>query len=1076
MNEGESRRDESMNGVVASPLHEVTGNSHHRTYRDTIRKPPPTAEQSEQIMVQREQKMNEASSFSGDGESNGSDNDKSNASSSSVRSKTGSSNSGGSSGSGRHIVTGTGNSNSSSGDSSDRGSSSRGGAGVVSDVNNNTHQNHNHDFKQLHHGITSRMDIGEIVNCSNQTQDNPNIIPISEKADNQAIPNPIQKHNNNNEKDAQVAIMDQNNKFPSQKNDAKKSPSENGSDEGYAASASSNDVFDNNSSTSDSVSSNEGCRASKSSRHGEKRTSVATKGSARYESRSSSSEIADFSSGASDNSDGKVVVSSPGHSSPRSYLLVDSSSDDSESSGPRSKKKPRLNNPSSPTITSELQGVAQAFKRPSSSAMVPSPLLNPGKRRKKYTPNGDRNPDAKVIGTKTTGLSTDVGSTYNIPSSWDFIKRSLENRATGFTDLHKKLLQQQHYVNLKENYDSAMKHYNHLASSSGTSSPAESSKVSALNSARSASSRQYSSTTPIYNVGVDVMAKILSYLKPIEASRVLSEPLSKTFRENFSIPQDVWKILCLSEPFYATVDKRGDGGDDSSGSYPICNGVELRHIVGKYRLLFSTFVRCVKYLDRIKDDSINGRLQVNNGNPDEQTLFKGNSSLENFFARARDVFRRDSESDISSSSLSSEGKVNQNDERKDDEERNNNTQVSGVWNKCIIRICLRNKMPTNKFIVHLIATQTTVKYGSSKLTRKLLGPVHQSGIAGNMDLPSSCAVYSIVNWMVAFADVAGIQTMCMQVLTLLLEDDQQRTTAQHAGLTDIVLRAMVLFPHNAELHTSAFHTLVLLARPIGGKEGMIFYRAMVNASGIFNIGSSTGKSGIAIMMDSMKRFSSNERLQAMSCWSMVNIALIQSQKVALVRLGGISAAGNAMMQHPTSPDVQFRALFALINLVIPSENMSPENSLETEEAIREQIDGVNHQSETDMLEESVELIANLVVVAMKNFCSNSAILNRACLVLHNLSLNAKFHNVLLWTPNCYQMIEWCIENYKQDKVLQQSARGTLQRLQMTLSNDEALRLRFSETIRAQQQSVVDSSIMQNMRILRQDEQGERNDT
>jgi hypothetical protein len=136
-----------------------------------------------------------------------------------------------------------------------------------------------------------------------------------------------------------------------------------------------------------------------------------------------------------------------------------------------------------------------------------------------------------------------------------------------------------------------------------------------------------------------------------------------------------------------------------------------------------------------------------------------------------------------------------------------------------------------------------------------LGPVHQSGIAGNLDLPRSCAVYSIVNWMVAFADVAGIQMMCMDVLPILLEDDKQRTTAQTAGLTDLVLRAMVLFPDNARLHTSAFHTLVLLARPIGGKEGMIFYRAMVNASGIFNIGSSTGKGGIAIMLDSMKRFS-----------------------------------------------------------------------------------------------------------------------------------------------------------------------------------------------------------------------------
>ncbi len=330
-----------------------------------------------------------------------------------------------------------------------------------------------------------------------------------------------------------------------------------------------------------------------------------------------------------------------------------------------------------------------------------------------------------------------------------------------------------------------------------------------------------------------------------------------------------------------------------------------------------------------------------------------------------------------------------------------------------------------------------------------MGPVHESGIAGDVDLPISCAVYSIVNWMVAFADVAGIQVVCMNVLPMLLEDDHQRTTAQNAGVTDIVLRAMVIFPNNAELHTSAFHTLVLLARPIGGKEGMIFYRAMVNASGIFNVGSSTGKSGIAIMMDSMRRFASNEKLQAMSCWSMVNVALIQSQKAALVKLGGITAAGNAMMLHPMSEEVQFRALFALINLVIPSENL-PEDTLKNDAAQKQEGEPTNQRNEIVMLDDCIEFITDLVVVSMKNFCSNEAILNRACLVLHNLSLNTKYHSTLLYTNHCYQMLEWCVENYKQDRVLQQSARGTLQRLQGTLSNNESLRSKFLEMIRLQQ--------------------------
>ena len=63
--------------------------------------------------------------------------------------------------------------------------------------------------------------------------------------------------------------------------------------------------------------------------------------------------------------------------------------------------------------------------------------------------------------------------------------------------------------------------------------------------------------------------------------------------------------------------------------------------------------------------------------------------------------------------------------------------------------------------------------------------------------------------MVAFADVEGIQNMCLKCLPYLLEDE-----------------TMVLFPDSIELHTVAFHTLVLLARPLGA-EGMLFHTAMV---------------------------------------------------------------------------------------------------------------------------------------------------------------------------------------------------------------------------------------------------------
>ena len=44
------------------------------------------------------------------------------------------------------------------------------------------------------------------------------------------------------------------------------------------------------------------------------------------------------------------------------------------------------------------------------------------------------------------------------------------------------------------------------------------------------------------------------------------------------------------------------------------------------------------------------------------------------------------------------------------------------------------------------------------------------------------------------------------------------------------------------------------------------------------------------------------------------------QKSMLVKLGGLTVTSNAMLQHPYNAEVQFRALFALINLVIPSKS------------------------------------------------------------------------------------------------------------------------------------------------------------
>eukprot|EP00521_Asterionellopsis_glacialis_P007067 CAMPEP_0195282086 /NCGR_PEP_ID=MMETSP0707-20130614/1118_1 /TAXON_ID=33640 /ORGANISM="Asterionellopsis glacialis, Strain CCMP134" /LENGTH=1227 /DNA_ID=CAMNT_0040341037 /DNA_START=17 /DNA_END=3700 /DNA_ORIENTATION=- len=552
---------------------------------------------------------------------------------------------------------------------------------------------------------------------------------------------------------------------------------------------------------------------------------------------------------------------------------------------------------------------------------------------------------------------------------------------------------------------------------------------------------------PIFSLGCDTMAHCLTFLEPLEIHALLTMPISNEWRETFTMPQDLWRVLCLSEPFNSKFDgEEVDSSDDSVCSFPVNSNLNIKHLFGKYRMLYTSFVRCMRYLARIKDDAVHGRAPsvIDYGGAGVSELpFARNSSLKNFLAQAKGVMkinRTGSDSPLSSSSGSrpdpSSNAVVSNVARME--------VPAGVSDKDVRSVHKKRKVSSQKK-----ATKRT-KYGHSQITQRLLGPAKGGGQElANVDLPWSCAIYSIVNWMVAFSDVEGIQTMCLRVLPFLLEDETQRTTAQRAGLTGIVLRGMVLFPDSVQLHTAAFHTIVLLARPLGGREGMLFHSSMVNSSGIFNNGHQGGKNGIAVMLDSMRRFASEEPLQAMSCWSLVNIALAPSQKAVLVKLGGISATANAMMQHPYSAEVQFRALFALINLVIPSVNLSEETS--EQRSMQEQLGEVNDATEREMLDENVGQIANLVVLAMKNFCSSQTILNRACLVLHNLSLTQDYHETLLWTPNCYQMLEWCLANYPSDQVLQQCAAGTLHRLQMTLASDDSLRLRFTAAIQAQQQ-------------------------
>jgi hypothetical protein len=123
----------------------------------------------------------------------------------------------------------------------------------------------------------------------------------------------------------------------------------------------------------------------------------------------------------------------------------------------------------------------------------------------------------------------------------------------------------------------------------------------------------------IMNIGSDIMAHILTFLPPPVILDVLTMPLSKEWRQTFTSQPELWRVLCLVEPFKAEIldnedcpDRRDNSDDDSSSNSSFCpvNGdIEKSGSarLDRYRLLYTSFVRCMKYLSQIRDDALSGR-------------------------------------------------------------------------------------------------------------------------------------------------------------------------------------------------------------------------------------------------------------------------------------------------------------------------------------------------------------------------------------------------------------------------------------------------------------------------------------
>jgi hypothetical protein len=164
------------------------------------------------------------------------------------------------------------------------------------------------------------------------------------------------------------------------------------------------------------------------------------------------------------------------------------------------------------------------------------------------------------------------------------------------------------------------------------------------------------------------MANILSFVDPPEAVRLLTAPICTQWRASYTAHQDLWRTLCKAEPFCAKLeddrdrgqqnetrsksneeddsdDDEDDDDDDSFCSldkyYDLSDDEEDKSeshdVLGEYRLLYTSFVRCMNYLNRLHDDAKKGRpitgdtFSVSNKFP----TFEVTKGLKRFLSRSK---------------------------------------------------------------------------------------------------------------------------------------------------------------------------------------------------------------------------------------------------------------------------------------------------------------------------------------------------------------------------------------------------------------------------------------------------------
>jgi len=132
-------------------------------------------------------------------------------------------------------------------------------------------------------------------------------------------------------------------------------------------------------------------------------------------------------------------------------------------------------------------------------------------------------------------------------------------------------------------------------------------------------------TAPFLMLGSDVMVSVVSFLDPRETLNILTMPICKEWRMSYTSDQDLWRTVCCADPFSADLISNNSGTnannisnsnsntaayvDDDDDSFcsliGFFDGLRTNNendVLGEHRLIYTSFVRCMNYLDRIQNN------------------------------------------------------------------------------------------------------------------------------------------------------------------------------------------------------------------------------------------------------------------------------------------------------------------------------------------------------------------------------------------------------------------------------------------------------------------------------------------